>query len=542
MESGFEKKRRRRKMGLEVRKSNIVVLAITLVFCGVILADVQTPAVIGDNMVLQQGMQIPIWGKADPCEQVVVKFSGSTWKTTTDANGKWEMKIGPYMAQKDGQDFIIEGKNTIVLKNVLVGEVWVCSGQSNMEFALKGADNSQQEVSEANYPQIRLFTVGNKVSYTPMDNCRGKWQQCSPSTAKNFSAVGYFFGREIYKQLGVPVGLLNASWGGTPAESWMSKEYLENDSNLQPILKRFDETVANYPAIKQKYNEQKAQYDQMAAKMRAEHKTPPWPPQAPVGLNNPYSPTGLFNGMIRPIIPYGIRGVIWYQGESNADRAYQYRTLFPTMIKCWRDAWKEGDFPFYYVQLANWRAIRPQPSQSDWAELREAQLLTLSTPNTGMAVIIDIGDMKGAGDMAALHPTNKQDVGKRLALWALAKTYNKNIEYSGPLYKSMEVSGDKVLLHFDHVDGGLMVSSAKGVEVNEPLKGFALAGADKKFVWADAKIEGDTVVVWSDKVAQPVAVRYAWADNPICNLYNKAGLPASPFRTDAWPGLTDTKR
>jgi sialate O-acetylesterase len=280
----------------------------------------------------------------------------------------------------------------------------------------------------------------------------------------------------------------------------------------------------------------------MAAKMRAEHKTPPWAPEAPVGLNHPYSPTGLYYGMIKPIIPYGIRGAIWYQGESNAGRAYQYRTLFPVMIKCWREAWKQGDFPFYYVQLANWRAIRSEPTQSDWAELREAQLMTLSTPNTGMAVIIDIGDMKGVGDMKSLHPQNKQDVGKRLALWALAKTYNKNIEYSGPLYKSMEIKGDKVILHFDHVGGGLVVSSAKGAEVNEPLKGFAIAGADKKFVWAEAKIEGDTVVVRSGKVAEPVAVRYGWADNPVCNLYNKAGLPASPFRTDAWAGLTDTKR
>jgi sialate O-acetylesterase len=524
------------------QKINTLVITLTIVFSGVLFADVRLPSVIGDNMVLQQGMQIPIWGKADPCEQVVVKFGGGTRKATADANGKWEVKIGPFNVQKDGQDLIIDGNNTIVLKNVLVGEVWVCSGQSNMEFKLSGADNWKQEVNEANFPQIRLFTVGNKVSYTPMDNCRGKWQQCSPATAKNFSAVGYFFGREIFKQVGVPVGLINASWGGTPAEAWTSKECLDSDPNLRPILRRFDETVANYPALKQKYNEQKRQYDKMAAKMRAEHKTPPWAPEAPVGLNHPYSPTGLYYGMIKPIIPYGIRGAIWYQGESNAGRAYQYRTLFPVMIKCWREAWKQGDFPFYYVQLANWRAIRSEPTQSDWAELREAQLMTLSTPNTGMAVIIDIGDMKGVGDMKSLHPQNKQDVGKRLALWALAKTYNKNIEYSGPLYKSMEIKGDKVILHFDHVGGGLVVSSAKGAEVNEPLKGFAIAGADKKFVWAEAKIEGDTVVVRSGKVAEPVAVRYGWADNPVCNLYNKAGLPASPFRTDAWAGLTDTKR
>ncbi|MGD0078444.1 MAG: sialate O-acetylesterase, partial [Sedimentisphaerales bacterium] len=492
---------------------------------------VQTPAVIGDNMVLQQGIATPIWGKADPCEQIVVKFGpgGEAWPATADANGKWEVKIGPFIAQKDGHDLTVEGKNTVVLKNVLVGEVWVCSGQSNMEFPLSWSANSQQEINEANYPQIRLFTVGKKVSYTPMGNCQGQWRECSPATAKNFSAVAYFFGREIYKRLDVPVGLINASWGGTPAESWMSKEYLANEPNFQPILKRFDDTVANYAELKQKYNEQKSQYDTMAAKMRAEHKTPPPKPEEPVGLNSPYSPTGLFNGMIKPIMPYGIRGAIWYQGETNAGRAEQYRTLFGAMIKCWRDAWKQGDFPFLYVQLPNFMAVRSEPGLSEWAELREAQLMTLATPNTGMAVAID------AGEANNIHPRKKQEVGMRLAFWALAKTYKKDVEYSGPLYKYMVVEGDKAILHFDNVGGGLI---SKGGD----LKGFAIGGADHKFVWADAKIEGDTVVVHSDKVAEPVAVRYGWADNPICNLYNKAGLPASPFRTDVWAGLTDAKR
>jgi sialate O-acetylesterase len=309
----------------------------------------------------------------------------------------------------------------------------------------------------------------------------------------------------------------------------MSKEYLASEPNFQPILKRFDDTVANYPELKQKYNEQKSQYDAMAAKMRAEHKTPPPKPNEPVGLNSPYSPTGLFNGMIRPIIPYGIRGAIWYQGETNAGRAEQYRTLFGAMIKCWRDVWKQGDFPFLYVQLVNFMAVRPGPGPSEWAELREAQLMALSMPNTGMAVAIDVGEANN------IHPKNKQDIGKRLALWALAKTYKKDVEYSGPLYKYMEVKGDKAILHFDNVGGGLI---SKGGD----LKGFAIAGADKKFVWAEAKIEGDTVIVSSDKVAEPVAVRYGWADNPVCNLYNKANLPASPFRTDVWAGLTDTKR
>ena len=365
--------------------------------------------------------------------------------------------------------------------------------------------------------------------YTPTYNCSGKWQVCSAQTAGSFTAVGYFFGRELNKQLNVPVGLIHTSWGGTPAESWMSKEYLENDPNFQPILKRFEEASANYPELKKKYQEKRQQYDSIAPKLRAEGKPLPPRPEEPIGPGHAYSPTGLYNGMIVPIIPYGIRGVIWYQGESNAWRAYQYRTLFPTMIKNWRDKWGQGDFPFLFVQLANFEATSPQPQENDWAELREAQLMTLSAPNTGMAVTIDIGE---AND---IHPKNKQDVGRRLALWALAKTYGKTVVYSGPIYTLMEVQGNKAILHFENIGGGLV---AKG----DSLKGFAIAGADKKFAWADAKIEGNTVVVSSDKVSVPVAVRYAWAINPVCNLYNKEGLPATPFRTDIWPGITDGRR
>jgi sialate O-acetylesterase len=512
-------------------KQPVISLAVILILSGVLSADVRLPSVIGDNMVLQQGMEAPIWGWADPCEKVVIKFGVSSvaWSGVADANGNWMIKIksgpagGPY-------EMTVEGKNTITVKNILVGEVWVCSGQSNMEFPLNRAVNGGQEVNQADFPQIRLFTVGKKVSYTPMKNCKGIWTICSPRTAAGFSAVGYFFGRELFKQLDVPIGLIHTSWGGTPAEAWMSSEYLENDENFKPILRRYEETAANYPELYRKYLSSRDRYRRLAAKMRAEGKAVPPEPEAPVGPNHPYSPTGLYNGMILPIVPYGIRGAIWYQGESNAGRAYQYRTLFPAMIKNWRQVWGEGDFPFLYVQLANWRAVRPEPTQSDWAELREAQLMTLSAPNTGMAVTIDIGE---AND---IHPTNKQDVGRRLALWALAKTYSKDIEYSGPLYKLMAVEGNEAILHFDHVGGGLVAGGGG------PLKGFAIAGPDKKFVWADADIKGDTVVVSSDKVTEPVAVRYGWADNPVCSLYNKEGLPASPFRTDNWPGVTDTRR
>ncbi len=517
-------------MNYVCKKYSVVLLVIVLVLAGVLSADVRLPSVISDNMVLQQGKSVPIWGWADANEAVTVtgSWGSGKWETTADQDGKWMVKIdtgkagGPY-------EMTVSGKNPITIKNILVGEVWVCSGQSNMEFTVKQAQNSAEEMADANnYPQIRSFTVGRKVIYAPMYNCNGKWQICSSQTAGTFTAAGYFFGRELNKQLNVPVGLIHTSWGGTPAESWMSKEYLENDPNFQPILKRFEEVSAKYPELKAKYREEMQKYDAIAPKLKAEGKPLPPRPEEPIGPGHAYSPTGLYNGMIVPILPYGIRGAIWYQGESNAWRAYQYRTLFPAMIKNWRDAWHEGDFPFLFVQLANYMQSEPQPVESDWAELREAQLMTLSVPNTGMAVTIDIGE----GD---LHPKNKQDVGKRLALWALAKTYGKNIVYSGPIYKSMKVDGNEVILSFDNVGGGLM---AKG----DSLKGFAIAGADRKFVWADAKIKGDTIVVSSDKVAAPVSVRYAWAINPVCNLYNKEGLPATPFRTDTWPGVTYGRR
>jgi sialate O-acetylesterase len=517
-------------MNYVCKKHSAVVLVIVLVLAGVLSADVRLPSVISDNMVLQQGKAVPIWGWADANEPVTVtgSWGNGKWKATADQDGKWMVKVdtgkagGPY-------EMTVSGKNPITIKNILVGEVWVCSGQSNMEFTVKQAKNSAEEIAEANnYPQIRQFLVGRKVIYTPMYNCSGKWQVCSSQTAGNFTAVGYFFGRELNKQLNVPVGLINTSWGGTPAESWMSKEYLENDPNFQPILKRFEAASADINGLKAKYREDMQKYNAMVPQLKAEGKPLPPRPEEPIGPGHPYSPTGLYNGMIVPILPYGIRGAIWYQGESNAWRAYQYRTLFPAMIKNWRDAWHQGDFPFLFVQLANYMQPEPRPVESDWAELREAQLMTLSVPNTGMAVTIDIGEPD-------IHPKNKQDVGKRLALWALAKTYGKNIVYSGPIYKSMKVDGNNVILAFDDVGGGLV---AKG----DSLKGFAIAGADRKFVWADAKIEGDKIVVSSDKVASPVSVRYAWAIDPVCSLYNKEGLPATPFRTDTWPGVTAGKR
>ena len=502
-------------------------LVLLLAGGGAALADVKLPAVIGDNMVLQQGGKVSIWGWADPGEEIMVGVSWNSmkWAVTADKDGKWSFKVnspkagGPY-------EMTLTGKNAINIKNILVGEVWVCSGQSNMQWSVQASNNAKEEIAEADYPKIRLFSVKRKVAETPQSDCEGNWSECSPETVPGFSAVGYFFGRELHKQLDVPVGLIHTSWGGTPAEAWTRREMLEANPDCAPILKRYDDAVARYPQAMEEHKEKLAKWKEAAEKARADGKKPPRRPGAPFGPGNPHAPAGLYNAMIAPLIPYGIQGAIWYQGESNAGRAYQYRTLFPDMIKNWRDDWGQGKFSFLFVQLANFMKVKPEPDESAWAELREAQSMTLALPNTGMAVIIDIGEA------ADIHPKNKQDVGKRLALWPLAGTYGKKLVYSGPIYKSMKVDGGSIILSFDHVGGGLV---AKG---DEQLKGFSIAGADRKFVWADAKIDGDTVVVSSNKVAEPAAVRYAWADNPVCNLYNQEELPASPFRTDDWPGVT----
>ena len=491
---------------LSSTKVSIVFGILLLVSTGAVFADVKLPAVIGDNMVLQRGKKISIWGWAMPGEEVLVGVSWTSmrWAITANEDGKWIFKMNPPKTSGP-HEMTISGKNLIKIKNIMVGEVWICSGQSNMQMSA----NAKEEISAANYPNIRLFSVTRKVATEPQSDCEGSWSLCSPETVPGFSAVGYFFGRELYKELNVPIGLIHTSWGGTPSEAWTRRGVLEKIPDAEPILQRFDEAVAKYPQAMQEYGQRV-----------------PRRPNAPFGPEHPHSPAGLYNAMIAPLIPYGIQGAIWYQGESNAGRAYQYRKIFPAMIINWRNDWGQGDFSFLFVQLANFMDTKPEPADSAWAELREAQLMTLDLPNTGMAVIIDIGEAKD------IHPKNKQDVGKRLALWALAKTYGKNLVYSGPLFKNMSIEGNKVILNFDHIGDGLITRG------NEPLKGFAIAGSDRKFVWANANIEGDKVVVSSNEVSAPVAVRYAWADNPVCNLYNKEGLPASPFRTDSWPGVT----
>jgi sialate O-acetylesterase len=509
-------------------------LSLTLISLGVVLAlvaavraDVKLPAIIGSNMVLQADMKPCIWGWADAGEKVTVTLGDQKAEATADKDGKWQVRLAAVKAGTGPLEMTVAGKNALKLDNILVGEVWICSGQSNMEWSVKSSKDPEKEIAEAKYPKIRLFTVTKATSDTPQADCKGQWVECAPETVPNFSAVGYFFGRMLHKDLGVPVGLVNTSWGGTPAESWTSREALEADADLKAIIARYQRQIDNYSKAKEdweKVKDQKvADWKAAADKAKAEGKPQPRRPNGPSDpATSANRPSSLYNGMIAPLIPLGIRGAIWYQGESNAGRPVEYRKLFPTMIQDWRKRWGEGDFTFLFVQLANFMARKDEPAESGWAALREAQTMTLSLPKTGMAVIIDIGDAKD------IHPKNKQDVGKRLALAAEAGTYGKDVVYSGPMYESMKVEGDKVRLKFKHVGGGLV---AKG----DKLTGFAIAGEDKKFVWADAKIDGDTVVVSAKDVAKPVAVRYAWADNPECNLYNKADLPAVPLRTDDWP-------
>lgn len=510
---------------------SLVLSALALCVALAAAADVSVPNIISDHMVLQRGMKAPIWGKADPGEAVVVKLGATEVKTTACPKGCWMVKL-PKMDAGGPYELTIQGKsNTITVKDILVGEVWVASGQSNMQMSVRGSNNADQEIQAADYPKIRLCSVERTVAAEPKDNCTVSWAVCTPATVPDFSAVAYFFGRELFKNLDVPVGLIHTSWGGTPAEAWTSRPTLEANPALKMITERWDKIVADYPQAKKEYDAQVAEWEKAVAQAKTSGQPEPRKPGEPLGPGHPHRAAGLYNAMIAPLLPYGIQGAIWYQGESNAGRAYQYRTLFPAMITDWRKSWGQGDFPFLFVQLANFTEQLPEPKPSDWAELREAQLMTTdkrsptALKNTGMAVIIDIGEAKD------IHPRNKQDVGKRLALNALANTYRKSVVWSGPLYRGMKVKGNEAVLRFDHTDDGLV---AKGGE----LKGFAIAGADQNFVWAKAAIKGNRIVVSSDKVAEPVAVRYGWANNPDCNLYNGAGLPASPFRTDSWPGIT----
>jgi len=480
-------------------------------------ADFQIAPVFSDHMVLQRGQPLTVWGWADDGEKITVKFRGQQ-ASTTARNGKWSLRLR--RAKVGGPDIftVSSPTRTVTFTNVLVGEVWICSGQSNMEWPLDRCFEAADDIAGATNPMIRLLNVPNRISDAPSVVFKSAWQVCSPETVKKFSGVGYYFGRDLHRARRVPVGLIQSDWGGSPAEAWMSRESLEIQPRYQTeILDRYPTALKDYQAALAAWEAEKAEAEKAGREFK---KWAPW---------RPWKPSELYNGMITPLIPFAIKGVIWYQGESNAGQAEQYRTLFPDMIRCWRRDWGQNDFPFLLVQLAPFKAIKDQPDESDWAELREAQLLaTQALPHVGMAVITDVGDPKD------IHPTKKQPVGERLALAARALAYGEKITFSGPIYRSQRIEGNRVILNFDHVGRGLEARDGA-------LKGFAVCGADRRFVWATAEIVGDTVVVSSPQVPQPVAVRYGWADCPVVNLWNKDGLPASPFRTDDFPLITAPK-
>ncbi len=520
--------------GIILKRRFMAVLACIALALGMrdLRADVKLPNLISDGMVLQQGMKVNIWGTADPGEHVTVTLQDQRATSVADGKGMWQVKLGPL---NPGGPFTltVAGKNIVVLHDVLVGEVWVCSGQSNMEMPVgvtqggwsSGVLNYQDEIARADYPMLRMFTVRRAVAGKPQTDVQGNWVAAHGQAVSDFSAVGYFFGRDLQRILNVPIGMIHSSWGGTTAEAWTSRGTLESEPEFKSILDDGTKLLSAYPKVVQDYEQQLAQWRQESDKAEGDGAPMPTFPTMPKDpRSDPARPAGLYNAMVMPLTPYAIRGVIWYQGESNSDRPIQYRKLFPAMIRDWRQSWGEGDFPFLYVQLANWgvHALKYR-----WPELREAQSMTLSLPKTGMAVTIDIGDASN------IHPTNKQEVGYRLALAAQGIAYGHDVIYSGPTYESMTIEGGKVRLHFQHAYGGLTAKSLSIISVS----GFEIAGEDRKFVGADARIEGDTVVVSSDQVPHPIAVRYAWGMNPRPSIYNRADLPASPFRTDKWEDL-----
>jgi len=634
------------------------------VIASVAWADVRLPSFFSDHMVLQQGKKIAVWGWAAPGERVDVALGSTRASSVTDSSGRWIVHLAPQRVGGPRELVVKSRTGSITIRDVLIGEVWLCSGQSNMQFALRSTSRAALDLPQANHPEIRLLHVPKSSILEPSQDTQAKWEVCTPDSARDFSAVAYYFGLELQKRLKAPVGLIASSWGGTNAEEWTSPGFLASDPHFQQIHDRWknsssdnqiffsqplhfdvslddvrliprsegglaefvddfrdgdlntmtggawslgesqpasrfslapgsDQTlrvsgdlrVSDQAILQLLFDRSRSTRDLSAFRglsfrvrgrgyLRVHSLQPtiadwdnytaspiavtdewqtvtvefdslrqagwgvklPFTPDSLTGLLFEFipglfpvvrPPSGLYNGMIAPLVPYTLRGFAWYQGEGNAGRSYQYRKLLPALIRSWRSAWKDAQLPFLIVQLPNYRERKEQPGESGWAELREAQLLTLqSVPGTGMAVTIDLGRAED------VHPKDKSEVGRRLALWALGGVYKQPLVYSGPICQSSRKQGQAIVVGFDHAGGGLIAKDG------QELRGFVIAGADRKFHWARARIIGNQVEVSAAAVADPVAVRYAWADNPDCNLYNKEGLPASPFRTDDWPGIT----
>lgn len=535
------------------------------------------PALFGDHMVLQQESKLPIWGSADPGENVTVALGRNTGKATADAAGQWRVDLAPVPGGTTPQILTVTGKNTLTFQDVLIGDVWLATGQSNMQYGISNTGD-QDAISKADEPEIRLFCIPRRIALTPQDNIppvpeklplAGKWQICTPDTVRQdgdwggFSAVAYYFAHEIHQATKHPLGVIMCPWGGTPIQPWISLATYQKDSKFQHYaddLARYSENfakveaaypqqLADYPAQEAKWKEevfpvyqaalddwQKASGEAKAAGQPLPSKPNPSRPEPhapddPAVMQVPNTPTVVYNGLIAPLIPYALKGVLWYQGESNSRDADQYQTLLTTMILDWREKWGLGDFPFLIVQLANYEGSNPG---ENWAQVREAQLKTLALPQTGMAVTVDIGNPKD------VHPRDKRDVGLRLALVARHVAYGEHLIYSGPIYQSMQLKGGSIEIAFTNIGDGLKIgvppASFKSPQPapEAELTGFTVAGDDQAWKPAKAEIQGDKVIVSSEEVSQPTAVRYGWANTPECNLYNSADLPASPFRTDDW--------
>lgn len=547
-----------------------------------LFAGIRMPAIFGDNMVLQRGIKVPVWGSADAGAQVQIVFNKKVFKTTAGADGKWTLRLDSYAAGGPYTMQVQAGTGQLQFKNILIGDVWVSSGQSNMEFGIQTERHGAEAIAKATDTLIHFFYVPMAFALQPQediakpgsDSPNGKWVVCSPQLMGDphwawhgFSAVGYYFALQIRATQHCPVGMIATYKGGTPAQAWVSQPELAAKPAFKKyvgvhdsLLKHFDDNSAAYPQKKadfqaalqlwntgvgNDFNQAHKQWETLAAQLKASGQPVPPAPKpsrpAPQPLSDPAggfsSASNLYNAMVAPIVPYGIKGVIWYQGESNGDRladALEYKTLFPRLITDWRTNWGQAHLPFLFVQLTNYRTPAKVPSEGNWPWVREAQLMTLSLPETGMAVITDTGEADN------IHPLNKEDVGLRLALAARHVAYGEQLVYSGPVYKSMDAEAGRIRIKFDQVGSGLAIDSIRhpGMTV---LNGFGIAGDDGRFVWANAILQGNSVVVWSDEVAKPAAVRYNWADNPPGNLYNKEGLPASPFRTDDWAAVAAVK-
>lgn len=493
-----------------------------LAFASGALAELKLPSIFGDNMVVQQGQVFKVWGWDTPGQEVHVKLDSGHASGKAGEDGKWMVEIKAGGATGEPVPFVVEGSSRIAYENVVLGEVWLCSGQSNMQWSVSQSYDPDLESLTAKYPNIRIITVPQVGTQEPQADFEGQWEAVTPETVVQFSAVGYFFGRTLHHALDVPIGLIDNAWGGSAAEAWVRRDLLEADEAYKPYLDQWEKTEATFD-----YEKAMEEHKKKAAAAREAGKPAPRPPRNL--LAGQHRPANLYNGVLKPVLGYSIKGAIWYQGESNAGRAKNYRKLFPLMISSWRDEWGQGDFPFYWVQLADFRDEVAEPGPSQWAELREAQTMTLQLPKTGEAVIIDIGEGRD------IHPRDKQNVAKRLARHALAKDYGFDIVSDSPRYASHEVVGGKIVLTFDHVGKQGLYT----FDVRHPV-GFAIAGEDQKFVWAEAKIVGkDKIEVWADGVDAPVAVRYGWAENPVVNVMSREGLPLTPFRTDDWPMATD---